>query len=218
MCECCVRHRSHGLRSSGNNRSALRATEFDCDPDAFQSWRVAQAFDLAGAKNKVGAPSLAHLAKGGNLGTHARLGCRATKVVSAGSLPALAKNARTGHPQHRWCTQTSSKGWATRLNLFAADCSGASFRGAVLEGANLKSACLRYADFTGTIIKADQLGKASSFAHADLSKAVLVEAVVEGTEYDAETIFPIGFDPERHGMISVPIVDAWLVKPVCKSS
>ena len=104
------------------------------------------------------------------------------------------------------------------LNLFAADCSGASFRGAVLEGANLKSACLRYADFTGTIIKADQLGKASSFAHADLSKAVLVEAVVEGTEYDAETIFPIGFDPERHGMISVPIVDAWLVKPVCKSS
>ena len=31
------------------------------------SRRVAQAFDLAGAKNIVGAPSFAHLAKGGNL-------------------------------------------------------------------------------------------------------------------------------------------------------
>lgn len=104
------------------------------------------------------------------------------------------------------------------LNLFAADCSGASFRGAVLEGANLKSACLRCTDFTGTVIKADQLGNASSLAHADLSGAVLFETIVEGTEYDAETIFPIGFNPERHGMISVPIADAWLVKPACKSS
>ena len=71
--------------------------------------RVAQALP-PGAKT-VGAPSFAHFAKGGNLERMRDQGCaEPTKVVSAASLPALAKNARTGHPQHRWRTQTSSKG------------------------------------------------------------------------------------------------------------
>ena len=104
------------------------------------------------------------------------------------------------------------------LNMFAADCSEASFRDAVLEGANLKSACLRGADFTGTIIKADRLGKASSLVHADLTDAKLAGAVVEGTEYDSATVFPYGFDPGKQGMVIVTSTDPWLVKPKCKSS
>ena len=63
-------------------------------------WRVAQALDLAGTSNTVGAPFFAFFAKGGN---HERIDNRVcaerTKVVSAASPPALAKNARTGHPQ-----------------------------------------------------------------------------------------------------------------------
>ena len=57
--------------------------------------RVAQAFDLAGINNTGGGPSFAHFAKGGsgNVRTPGR-----TPVISAASLPALAKNARTGHP------------------------------------------------------------------------------------------------------------------------
>jgi len=62
----------------------------------------------------VGAPSFAHFARAGTWNASATGCAERTKVVSAASLPALAKNARTGHPQHRWCTQTSSKGWATR--------------------------------------------------------------------------------------------------------
>src|SRR5271155_2756403 len=37
-----------------------------------------------------------------------------TKMASAVSQPALAKSARTGHPQNRWRRQTSVKGRATR--------------------------------------------------------------------------------------------------------
>jgi hypothetical protein len=63
-------------------------------------WRVAQAFDLAGARNIVGTPSFAHFAKGGNLVRVRDRVALSGKSVSAASLPALAKSARTGHPQH----------------------------------------------------------------------------------------------------------------------
>jgi len=76
---------------------------------------VAQAFDLAGITNTVGAPSFAFLAKGGHQ-ERIRNGVCAerTKVASAASLPALAKSARTGHPLHRWRTRPSSERRATR--------------------------------------------------------------------------------------------------------
>jgi len=77
---------------------------------------VAQAFDVAGITNMVGAPSFAQFAKGGN---HERLGSGAylamTKTLwgiaahpfdklTAGS----CKERKDGHPQHG-CTRQKSK-------------------------------------------------------------------------------------------------------------
>jgi uncharacterized protein YjbI with pentapeptide repeats len=101
------------------------------------------------------------------------------------------------------------------LDLFNANCNDCLFNGAVLEGANLKSACFRNADFSGATICADRLGKASSLAHADLTGAKLANAVLEGTEYDVMTIFPADFDPKKHGMLLVQVVDDWLLVPEC---
>ena len=66
---------------------------------------MAQAFDLAGAKNIVGAPSFAHLAKGGNLERMRDRVAEPQKLCRQDRYPplrlrsgqALAKNARTGH-------------------------------------------------------------------------------------------------------------------------
>jgi len=58
--------------------------------------RMAQAFDLAGTTSAGGAPSFAHFAKGGSGNAHPM---GRAHVVSTSSRPALAKNARTGHPQ-----------------------------------------------------------------------------------------------------------------------
>jgi len=60
--------------------------------------RGGPASDLADAENAVGAPSFAHSAKGGKHKCM-RNGvlCRATGALAA-SQPALANNARTGHP------------------------------------------------------------------------------------------------------------------------
>jgi hypothetical protein len=62
---------------------------------------VAQAFDLVGISNAVGAPLLRSL-QGRESGMRAsRAFDRATAtnhIANAASPPALAKNARTGHP------------------------------------------------------------------------------------------------------------------------
>jgi uncharacterized protein YjbI with pentapeptide repeats len=102
------------------------------------------------------------------------------------------------------------------LNLFNSDCRGASFFGATLEGVNFKSACLRRVDFSEARLLPDRLGRASSFAHADLTAATLAGAVLTGTEYDSKTIFPSGFEPETHGLVLVEVKDDWLVLPACK--
>jgi uncharacterized protein YjbI with pentapeptide repeats len=102
------------------------------------------------------------------------------------------------------------------LNLFNSDCRGVSFYRATLEGVNFKSACLRRVDFSEARILPDRLGRASSFAHADLTDATLVGAILAGTEYDSKTIFPSGFEPETHGMVLVEVKDDWLLLPACK--
>ena len=101
------------------------------------------------------------------------------------------------------------------LNLFNANCNGCVFTRAVLEGANLKSACFRNADFSMAKITADRLGRPSSLAHANLEGAKLNDAALEGTQYDAKTVFPSDFNPKQHGMVLVPIVDDWLIVPDC---
>jgi uncharacterized protein YjbI with pentapeptide repeats len=105
--------------------------------------------------------------------------------------------------------------WA---DFFSSDCSKASFRNAVLQGANFKSACLRHADFSGATIGPDQLGKPSSFAHADLTGAILDGASMSGTHYDPKTMWPEGFNPREHGLILTEKYEDWLVEPVCRES
>ena len=103
--------------------------------------------------------------------------------------------------------------WA---DFYSSDCSKASFRNAVLQGANFKSACLRNADFSGATISPDQLGKPSSFAHADLTGAILDGANMTGTHYDLETLWPEGFVPEERGLILTDKHEDFLVKPICR--
>ena len=61
-----------------------------------------------GITNTVGALSFAQFAKGGNPERmrNSVSAERAKPIMSAASPPALAKNARTGHPQHRWHTRS----------------------------------------------------------------------------------------------------------------
>src|SRR5579859_797004 len=81
------------------------------------------------------------------------------------------------------------------LDMYRTDCANTSFRNALLEGVNFKSACLRKADFSGAKITSDQLRKPSSLAHADLSGALLNDADMSGTFYSSKTIWPEDFDP-----------------------
>ena len=58
--------------------------------------RVAQAFDLAGARNIVGAPSFAHFAKGGNLERMRDRVAEPTKVCRQHRYPPLQKTQGRG--------------------------------------------------------------------------------------------------------------------------
>ena len=98
------------------------------------SGRVAQAFDLAGAKNIVGAPSFAHFAKGGNLERMRDRVAERQKLCRQHRYPPLQKtqgrgtlsidgahrhHQRVGHPPAA-CAERSKNGawWALQdLNL-----------------------------------------------------------------------------------------------------
>jgi uncharacterized protein YjbI with pentapeptide repeats len=103
------------------------------------------------------------------------------------------------------------------LDMYTADCTGASFRRSKLEGVNFKSACLQRADFSYAIITHDNLGGPSTFAHSNLDGASFEGASLVGTEYDEGTIFPAGFDPISYGMVLVRRADDSLVEPPCKN-
>jgi uncharacterized protein YjbI with pentapeptide repeats len=104
------------------------------------------------------------------------------------------------------------------LDMYTADCTGACFRNAKLEGVNFKSVCLKRTDFSYAIVEHDRLGRPSTFAHSDLTGANLEGAVLIGTEYDEKTIFPSGFDPRSHGMVLVNKADDSLVDAPCKET
>lgn len=102
------------------------------------------------------------------------------------------------------------------LDMYMADCTNACFRGAKLAGVNFASACLQRADFSYALVKNDNLGGPSTFAHANLEGANFEGAFLVGTEYDEETIFPMGFDPLSYGMVLAKRADDSLVAPPCK--
>ena len=75
--------------------------------------QVAQALDLAGAKNIVGAPSFAHFAKGGNLERMRDRVAQPQKLCRQHRYPPLQKT-HDGAPSAPMATQTSSKDGPTR--------------------------------------------------------------------------------------------------------
>jgi len=101
------------------------------------------------------------------------------------------------------------------LDMYGANCAGASFRSAKLEGVDSKSACLQRADFSYAVVTHDRLGVPSTFVHANLEGARFEGALLSGTEYDDNTIFPEGFDPASYGMVRTIRVDD-LLEPPCR--
>jgi hypothetical protein len=74
-----------------------------------------------------------------------------------------------------------------RINFSQAYLLDVNFQGALLQGANFQGAALFRADF---------------------SEATLTGANLEGAFYDADTLWPEGFDPATTGAIETT-VDEW---------
>jgi uncharacterized protein YjbI with pentapeptide repeats len=94
----------------------------------------------------------------------------------------------------------ASLSWA---RAFRANFDGAILLNAELSGANLEEASLRGADLRGAYISLDNQLGSPSLAGADLTGAETEGAVFIGCTYNEFTRFPAGFDPARHGMITV---------------
>ena len=90
--------------------------------------------------------------------------------------------------------------WA---RAFRANFDGAILLHAELNGANLEEATFRGADLRGAYLSLDRLLGAPSLAGADLTGAETEGAIFIGCTYNEFTKFPAGFDPAKHGMITV---------------
>jgi uncharacterized protein YjbI with pentapeptide repeats len=104
-----------------------------------------------------------------------------------------------------------------RTSFVGADLYWARFYGAKLEsainkmqnvdgrGANFLDADCRHADFSGSDFGADEVGRATSFAGADLRganfrRAKLHMTVFENAVCDKATVFPSDFNPAKAGL------------------
>ncbi|WP_458069706.1 pentapeptide repeat-containing protein [Rhodanobacter sp. BL-MT-08] len=90
--------------------------------------------------------------------------------------------------------------WAMLQDSDLAGCNSedADLRGANLMGARLVGANLRRAN-----LGIDNLGGSATLQGADLTGAIVNQCNFLGAEYDGDTIFPKGFNPETTGMLSV---------------
>ncbi len=88
--------------------------------------------------------------------------------------------------------------WAnfTEANLDGANFERANLQGAILTNASCVGANFRYAN-----LGRDNLGGTSWLFGANFTNAILNRAILEGAEYNDQTIFPKGFHPKSHGMI-----------------
>jgi uncharacterized protein YjbI with pentapeptide repeats len=84
--------------------------------------------------------------------------------------------------------------WGTNL-------SGADLENAKLQGADLKGAKLTNANLRNANLGRDNVGGSTQLQGARLDGARVEGAIFEGAEYDADTIFPITFDPQKHKMV-----------------
>jgi Pentapeptide repeats (8 copies) len=71
--------------------------------------------------------------------------------------------------------------------------------GTLVENAQLQGADLKKADLTNA-----NLGGSTQLQGARLRGAKLEGAILEGAEYDADTVFPIGFDPHQRKTVLKP--------------
>ena len=117
-------------------------------------------------------------------------------------------------------TQANLRGWRLEgatfcdalmdgVDLSGADCYGASFyrarlKGAILrmgvfKGADFRLADLRGADLSGADFESPGVA-ATDFCHANLEGVICTGAKFFGAAYEQGTSFPLGFDPNMHGM------------------
>lgn len=92
----------------------------------------------------------------------------------------------------------SSLYWAI---LADSDLSGCNFQGVDLRGANLICARLIGANLRDADLGLDALGGATKVHGADFSGAQLHGCRFKGAQYDENTRFPEGFDPQAAGMV-----------------
>jgi hypothetical protein len=98
-------------------------------------------------------------------------------------------------------------------DLREADLSGANLQGAHLWCARLHRAILRGADLRRADLKAELTGadlraallQGADLTYADLRGANLAGADLTGACYNAQTRWPAGFDPRRHGAKLIPV-------------
>ena len=84
-----------------------------------------------------------------------------------------------------------------RANLSGANLERACLQGADLEEADLRNSNLSYAD-----LGRGNMGKITRLEGANLMGANLWSANLAWAFYDATTIFPDGFNPSAHGMLT----------------
>jgi hypothetical protein len=85
--------------------------------------------------------------------------------------------------------------------FFLANLTGADFEGAQLQRADFKKANLTNANFEEHAFGSGQPWWIHSVTGGESTGADLRGAILTGAEYDAETIFPLGFHPENFRLI-----------------
>jgi uncharacterized protein YjbI with pentapeptide repeats len=95
--------------------------------------------------------------------------------------------------------------WAS---LGGADLSFANLSGADLRGATLDGAVCRQTNFRDANLGRDNLNGRTSLKGADLTGAMLEGAMLNDVVYDDMTKFPVGFEPEGHGLTHVKNLSA----------
>ena len=122
----------------------------------------------------------------------------------------LSKADLSGADLHRanlWNANLSEARLLDRPNLFHADLNEANLRRVKMFAANLHGAHLRHADLSEAELPVDLSRadlSAANLRGADLSGAYkLMYATLSGAEYDTNTQWPIGFDPQELGAILI---------------
>jgi hypothetical protein len=79
---------------------------------------------------------------------------------------------------------------------------GADLSGACLRGADIEDADLSFANLTGADLGLCGVGRATHLDGANLTGADMTGALLTCAVYDHRTIFPDGFNPKDHGMLT----------------